>query len=102
MVKCISCDKRLPWQEAHAAHWISRGRASVRHDDTNVHSACAGCNVYHKERHMRGFTLAMLDLYGRDHLDWLEAESRRVVRHRVDDYLAIARHYEEAFELLES
>jgi hypothetical protein len=70
-VKCISCPTVLHWKEAHCAHFIERGKKATRWLEENLHPACPSCNVYRKEIHMREYTLAMLDLYGREALDHL-------------------------------
>ncbi len=70
-VKCISCPTVLPWKEAHCAHFIERGKKATRWLEENLHPACPSCNFYRKEIHMREYTLAMIDLYGREALDHL-------------------------------
>lgn len=71
LVKCISCPTVLPWKEAHCAHFIERGKKATRWLEENLHPACPSCNFYRKEIHMREYTLAMIDLYGREALDHL-------------------------------
>ncbi len=70
-VTCISCPTVLPWKEAHCAHFIERGKKATRWLEENLHPACPSCNFYRKEIHMREYTLAMIDLYGREALDHL-------------------------------
>ena len=45
-VQCVTCRKRLPWQESQAGHWIKRGHHAVRWDERNVYPQCAGCNLH--------------------------------------------------------
>lgn len=63
-VKCISCETVLPWKESHCAHFIERGKKATRWLEENLHPACCSCNSFHKERHMRGYTLFMIGTYG--------------------------------------
>ena len=70
-VQCVSCGKHLHWKEAHCAHFIERGKKATRWLEENLHPACPSCNFYRKEIHMREYTLAMIDLYGREALDHL-------------------------------
>ena len=44
-----------------------------------MHPACASCNFYRKEFHKRQYTLAMIDLYGRDKITELEELSRKPI-----------------------
>jgi hypothetical protein len=78
-VSCVSCGKVLPWQEAHCAHYIGRASKATRWEETNLAPACNSCNVFHKEFHMREYTLWMLDTYGRDHVDKLRALGKKVL-----------------------
>jgi hypothetical protein len=79
-VTCISCPTVLPWKEAHCAHFIERGKKATRWLEENLHPACPSCNFYRKEIHMREYTLAMIDLYGREGIEEIKAESRLVLR----------------------
>lgn len=78
-VSCVSCGKVLPWQEAHCAHYIGRAAKATRWEENNLHPACPGCNVYRKEFHMREYTLYMLDHYGREFLEELKENGRKVL-----------------------
>ena len=77
MVKCVSCDTVLSWKDAHNAHYIERSKKPTRWLEENLHPACPSCNVYRKEHHMRGYTLFMIDTYGRDFVNELNVLSRK-------------------------
>jgi hypothetical protein len=79
MVKCISCPTVLPWKEAHCAHFIERGKKATRWVEENLHPACPSCNVYRKEHHMREYTLAIVDLYGREKIDEFREAAKAVL-----------------------
>lgn len=100
MVECVTCGIVNRWQTMHAAHFIGRGSEATRFVEENVHPACPGCNVYHKERHMRRYTLFMIDIYGREKIDELEALSREICRRRLADYLEIEADYQQRLESL--
>ena len=70
-VTCISCDTVLHWKDAHCAHFIERGKKATRWMEENLHPACCSCNSFHKELHMRGYTLFMIDTYGREFVEEL-------------------------------
>ena len=78
-VKCISCDKVIHWKESQCAHYIGRASKATRWMEENLRPACASCNVFHKEFHMREYTLKMIDFYGRDFVDELRLLARKVL-----------------------
>ncbi len=79
MVKCVSCPTVLHWKEAHCAHWIGRAAKATRWMEENLAVACPSCNVFRKELHQREFTLFQLDRYGREGIEEIKAESRKVL-----------------------
>ena len=78
-VKCVTCDTVLPWKDSHCAHYIERGHIPTRYIEENLHPACPSCNVFRKEYHKRQYTLYMIDMYGRDKIDELTVESKRLL-----------------------
>lgn len=78
-VRCVSCSTVLPWKEMHCAHFVERGKMALRWVEENLHPACPSCNVFRKEHHMREYTVAMIDLYGRDEVDRMREEARRTL-----------------------
>ena len=80
MVKCVSCETVLHWKEAHCAHWIGRAAKPTRWMEENLNCACMGCNVYRQEMHQREYTLVQLDKYGREGIEDIKTQSRRVLR----------------------
>ena len=93
-VKCVSCDSILPWKESHCAHFIERGKKATRWLEENLHVACCSCNAFHKELHMRGYTLFMLDTYGREMIDELrELEKKTLSASEVRDLAEEAINY---------
>lgn len=77
--KCVSCPTVLPWKEMHCAHFVERGKKSLRWLEENLHPACPSCNVFRKEHHMREYTLYMIDMYGRDFIDELRRMAREAL-----------------------
>jgi len=76
-VTCISCEKVLPWKEAHCAHFIVRGKKATRWMEENLRPACCSCNSYRKEFHMMEYTLKMTDFYGRDFVNELRELAKK-------------------------
>lgn len=94
-VTCISCGAVLHWKDAHCAHFIERSKKATRWLEENLHPACCSCNSFHKEQHMRGYTLFMVDTYGREFVEELRelekktlspAEVRRLAEEAIEYY----------------
>ena len=79
MVTCVSCGKVLPWQDADCGHYIPKSRgASIRYVEENCHPECKSCNRF-DDGHLAGYTLYMIDTYGREKIDELRAEARKTL-----------------------
>lgn len=79
-VKCVSCGRIYRWEEMDCGHFIPKSRgASIRYVEENVHPECKGCNRF-DDGHLIGYTLHMIDLYGKDKIDELKRESRKVLK----------------------
>jgi len=78
-VSCVSCGVSIPWQEADCGHFVPKSRgASIRYVEENCHPECKACNRF-DEGHLAGYTLFMIDTYGREKIDELKAESRKTL-----------------------
>jgi hypothetical protein len=71
--------------------------------EENLAPACPSCNVYRKELHQREFTLFQLDRYGREGIEEIKAEGRKVlsgsqVRQLAEEAIA---HYKPLLEALQ-
>lgn len=66
---CVTCGQKLHWKDAHCAHYIERAAKATRWLEENLHPACPSCNVFRKEFHKREYTLAIIDMYGREKID---------------------------------
>jgi hypothetical protein len=55
-VRCYTCGVRLPYQQAHAGHFIGGRHNAILFDERGVHPQCYACNV-----RMHGNTLAYFD-----------------------------------------
>jgi len=79
--KCITCPAEIdPFQDnakslMHAGHYIDRGNYKTRWDEINVNAQCKNCNgKEHWTKDKSTYALKMLDKYGREALDSLEAK----------------------------
>lgn len=73
MCQCVSCIKVLHWKEMQGGHFIPRGKSPTLLEETNIHPQCPPCNGFGMKYgdSEKNYTLYMLDMYGRDHVNWL-------------------------------
>lgn len=77
--KCVSCGRIFRWQDMDCGHFIPKSRgASVRWVEENCHPECRGCNRF-DHGHLVGYTLHMIDMYGREKIDELKREARKTL-----------------------
>jgi len=101
-VSCVTCGVTKHWQDGiDAGHFIpkSRGMAYYYHEG-NVFPQCKRCNL-HLHGNLTKYTLYMLDNYGRDHIDELEALSQTKVSYRQADYQELEKKYKSLVAELE-
>lgn len=72
---CCSCGVRKPSEQADAGHFINRRYMSTRWNLSNIHSQCRADNRF-GEGDAAGYTLFMIDKYGRKHVEYLQALKR--------------------------
>lgn len=79
MVTCVSCGKVIPWQDADCGHYIPKSRgAAIRYVEENCHPECRACNRF-DDGHLAGYTLFMIDTYGREKIDELRADAHKTI-----------------------
>ena len=81
---CVTCGVINKWNiEMQGGHFFERGRTATKLMVENVHPQCSGCNAFKMKT--TGGVLAyrryMVDMYGEDGLDHLEAESRKIKKY---------------------
>ena len=112
MVKCITCEKRMHWKDAHCGHFIHNltyaqaeqpidGCAKFYPLTENLHAQCSACNTYMSGR-LDMYTLFMIDMYGRELVEELQSLRHKPLKMKIDDYWEIEQEYTERFELLDS
>jgi hypothetical protein len=72
MFFCCSCGVPKPYEQADAGHFINRRFMATRWDESNVHGQCRSCNRF-SEGNAAGYALFMIDKYGREHVEYLQA-----------------------------
>lgn len=95
MVRCVTCDKELPWKEAHAGHFIPRARGIACYFECrNIHPQCPGCNYYGGEMVKIKYTQWMTETYGQDEVDRLVRLSSTVAKQTRADFEERIAHYQ--------
>ena len=91
---CVTCGAVKKWNdEMQGGHFFERGRSATKLLVGNVHPQCSGCNAF-KMKTTGGvldYRRYMVDMYGEDGVDELEALSRKVkkyTRAEVEDIAA--------------
>lgn len=94
---CVTCGITKPWKDLQNGHFYTRGRFPTRWDEDNCHVQCYRCNVLLKGNYIN-YTKYMIDRYGREYVDHLEARSLAttklatpVLMERIEFYADIVR-----------
>ena len=89
MVTCVSCGKRVHYKDADGGHWLPKGASSRwALEECNIHVQCKGCNgfgmKYGSASHY--YTVHMIEMYGKDHVDHMLATKNQVHKLYKADY----------------
>lgn len=76
-LKCYTCGRDVLTKEAHAGHYIVRGKHATKFDERNVHAQCSRCNVF-LHGNLIPYTLALQQEYGVDFPAHLIAKSNTI------------------------
>jgi hypothetical protein len=87
--ECVSCGTYAHYTEMDGGHFIPKGNSSywsLRIE--NVHPQCKGCNGFGMKfgTAAQEYTKWMIDYYGRDFVDQMEADKGKPVKHYKRDY----------------
>lgn len=96
--ECWSCDSVHPWNEMDGGHFIPKGHSSYwALREENIHPQCKGCNGFGMKYGTAEarYTLAMVDYYGRDFVDEMEATKRNQVKFYKKDYVEMTKEWNE-------
>lgn len=87
--ECVTCGSVDKWSSMDGGHYIPKGASSYwALVEENVHPQCKGCNGYGMKygTAAQQYTLYMIDMYGRDFVDEMEAKKRELVKYYKKDY----------------
>lgn len=77
MARCVTCGKVEHWKDLDGGHWIPRTYTVHKLTEENIWPQCKRCNRF-RAGEGSAFTLHMIDTYGRDFVDHMEATKREV------------------------
>lgn len=86
---CVTCGKMDKWQSMDGGHFYSKGSCSYwALDERNIHPQCKGCNGFGMKygTAAQQYTLYMIDMYGRDFVEEMEAKKRDSIKYYKKDY----------------
>lgn len=82
MIKCITCPSKVHWKKAHNCHFIGRWNYKYRRDEKNCNAWCCSCNTYHSERHMKHYTLIMIDRHWRGRVEKALSTNKKIKEYK--------------------
>ena len=94
--QCVTCGRVDHYTNMDGGHFISRKHTAHKLLEENIHACCKGCNGFLKGN-MIPYTIFMIDTYGREFVDELEAtknETRKYSRQEILGIIDDLKHYE--------
>ena len=76
--RCVSCGVLKHWKEMDGGHFISRSKLATKLETTNVHPQCKRCNGFSTSTTVLDYRDYMLEMYGKEWVEWLREESRKI------------------------
>jgi hypothetical protein len=95
--ECVTCKRPYPLKSLQAGHFIAGRTNAVLFSERGCHNQCYGCNIG-KNGNTTKYWLFMEEIYGREVIDELLAESETTVRFKDADYDNIAEKYQKLTE----
>ena len=96
--ECVSCGTLAHWSEMDGGHYIAKGHSSYWSlREENIHPQCKGCNGFGMKfgTAANEYTKWMIDYYGRDFVDEMEALKRQPVKFYKRDYEEMTKDFNE-------
>ena len=97
--KCCSCGVAKPYEQMDCGHYVNRRAMATRWREDNSHGQCRNCNRF-KEGNATGYTLFMINRYGADRIELLDAMSRETANWSESDLELMIKDYQKRYLLL--
>jgi hypothetical protein len=95
---CVTCGQVDKWSSMDGGHFIPKGTSSYwALVEENIHPQCKGCNGFGMKfgTAAQQYTLYMIDTYGREFVEEMEAKKRNQVKYYKKDYLEMIKTWTE-------
>ena len=99
-IKCISCGKIIHWKESDCGHYVNRSTMGLRYNEKNCNAQCRKCNRF-EEGNMSGYTLGLIDKYGKGIIELLHSAKRLNTKITRFEYETLINHYNKEVKTLE-
>lgn len=96
---CITCDKRFPFSELQAGHYIQGRHGSTLFLENNCHIQCRACNIF-KRGNLVPYARKMRLKYGIKVMDLLEELDKEPSHYKKVDYEELEKHFTRKLEEL--
>ena len=101
-IECVCCGSNNLYSDTDAGHFIPKARGnSIYFVEENIHPQCQKCNRF-DEGNKTQYTLFMIDTYGREKVEELEALSRTRLKLTVNDLLDLESEFKAKLDRLVS
>ena len=87
--ECVTCKGYFMWSEMDGGHYIPKGHSSYWSlVEENIHPQCKGCNGFGMKFGTAAYQYDryMIDTYGREFVEEMEAKKRLEVKYYKKDY----------------
>ena len=88
MCRCVTCGKVDHWKDMDGGHYIKRTHTAHKLLEENIHPQCRRCNRF-MDGEGGAYSLYMIDMYGREFVDWLHQTKREPRKYRRAEIMEI-------------
>lgn len=92
-ITCVSCKKKVRWEESNNCHFADRQHKSTRWDEINCNAGCVKCNAFDKGFHIHEYGKFLDKKYGKGTADDLIFKSRLVAKFTKSDLIELINKY---------
>lgn len=98
---CFDCGVWTEGQQFQCGHFLPDGGsgAILRYHPHNMHGQFGGCNMKHQQERVKiNYTMKMIDMYGREYVDYLRSLRNKSIKADKFFYLRMIELYEQGNE----
>lgn len=72
---CVTCGNKHHYKKCDGGHYVSRVHQRTKIIEENIHPQCKHCNMVDDIFIKRKYEEFMLDMYGKEFVEWLEQQA---------------------------